>query len=138
MYLLNKNYLTIKVDGNKLFYYSKIDIVPTQEEFEDIKIALTNYFIAISKSQKKFYQIIKVDNANLSSIYNYTTVISWICEFFQTQYDIFNNYLHCTIIVLDNTFIRNSISLYLNTYTQAKPVHFTTCLSKIDKFLALY
>ena len=138
MYLLNEKYLTIELKGNKLYYYSKIDIVPTKEEFEDIVKVLKNYFIAISKSKKKFFQIIKMDNAGLTSLYNYTTIIGWICEFFQTQHEILNDYLICTIIVLDNTIIRNSINFYLKTYTPSKPVHFTDSLLEVNTFIDLY
>ena len=82
MYILEENYLQIEVKDNKLIYYTEIDIIPTEEEFKKITDSLLNYFAAIQKTKKKFYQIMKIDNATVSSIYNYTTVIQWICNFF--------------------------------------------------------
>tara|TARA_Y100001958_G_C21236823_1_gene563453 strand:- start:1227 stop:1643 length:417 start_codon:yes stop_codon:yes gene_type:complete len=138
MYILDEEYLQIEVKENKLIYYSQIDIIPTDKQFEKIKTSLINYFTAIEKTKKKFYQIMKIDNATISSIYNYTTIIKWICNFFSTQHHIFDNYLKCTIIIIDNAFIKGAINLVLKAYEPSRPIHFITNLDEIDDLLALY
>ena len=80
----------------------------------------------------------KIDNATISSIYNYTTIIKWICNFFSTQHHIFDNYLKCTIIIIDNAFIKGAINLVLKAYEPSRPIHFITNLDEIDDLLALY
>ena len=55
MYILDEEYLQIEVKENKLIYYSQIDIIPTDKQFEKIKTSLINYFTAIEKTKKKFY-----------------------------------------------------------------------------------
>jgi len=138
MYILDEEYLQIEAKENKLIYYTEIDIIPTDKQFEKIKSSLINYFTAIEKTKKKFYQIMKIDNATISSIYNYTTVIKWICNFFSTQHHIFDHYLKCTIIIIDNAFIKGSINLVLKAYEPSRPIHFITDLDEIDDLLALY
>lgn len=138
MYILEEDYLQIEVKDNKLIYYSEIDIIPTETEFKKITDALLNYFTAIEKKNMSFYQIFKIDNATIANIYNYSNVIKWICDFFRTQHPIFDKYLRCTIIIIDNSFIKNSINLVLSTYTTARPVYFITDLDKLDDLLKLH
>ena len=138
MYILNEEYLQIEVKDNKLIYYSKLNIIPNEEDFNKIVKVLTSYMTAIEKSKKPFYQIMLIDNATLTSIYNYTTVISWICNFFMEQHPILEKYLLCTVIIIDNTFIKNAINLVLKTYTSVRPVHFITDLDELDPLLKLY
>lgn len=138
MYILDEEYLQIETKENKLIYYTDINIIPTEKQFEKIKTSLINYFTAIEKTKKNFYQIMKIDNATVSSIYSYTTIIQWICNFFSTQHHIFDKYLKCTIIIIDNVFIQGAINLVLKAYQTSRPVHFITDLDKIDDLLALY
>jgi len=138
MYILDEDYLQIEVKGNKLIYYSEIDIIPTEIQFKKVTEALKNYFAAIEKKNKNFYQIFKIDNATIASIYNYSTVISWICEFFRTQHPIFDKYLKCSVIIIDNLFIKTSINMVLSAYPTARPVHFITDLNELDGLLNSY
>lgn len=138
MYILDEDYLQIEVKDNKLIYYSEIDIIPTETEFEKAKDALLNYFTAVEKKNKSFYQIFNIDNASISSIYNYSSVIKWICNFFSTQHHIFEKYLKCSIIIIDNAFIKNTINLVLKAYEPARPIHFITDLDELDGLLKLY
>ena len=138
MYILDEDYLQIEVKDDKLIYYSEIDIIPIETEFKKITDALLNYFSAIEKKKKSFYQIFKIDNASISSIYNYSTVISWICTFFRTQHPIFDKYLRCTVIIIDNSFIKTSINLVLSAYKPARPVYFITDLNELDNLLKLH
>ena len=138
MYILDEKYLQIETVDNKLIYYSKLDNVPTEEEFEKVKEILSNYFSNIEKSQKKFYQIMKVDNATIISIYHFRQVIKWICNFFSTKHYIFENYLKCSIIIIDNKFIQKSINLLLKAYEPSRPIHFITNLDNLNDLLKLY
>ena len=135
MYILDEKYLQIEAKDNKLIYYSELNIIPTEEEFKKATDSLINYFTAIEKSKKHFFQIMKLDNVNISSIYNYTTVIQWICKFFGTQHHIFEKYLKCTIVIIDNSFIKNTINIVLSTYPTARPVHFINDLNKLNELL---
>ena len=36
MYILDEDYLQIEVKGNKLIYYSEIDIIPTEIQFKKV------------------------------------------------------------------------------------------------------
>lgn len=138
MYILDEEYLQVEVKDDKLIYYSEIDILPTEKEFEKVKTSLMNYFTAIEKKKKKFYQIFKIDNATIASIYNYSTVINWICDFFRSQHPIFDKYLKCSIVIIDNSFIKNAINLVLAAYPPARPVHFITDLDDLDPLLKSY
>ena len=138
MYILDENYLQIEVKDDKLIYYSEIDIIPTETQFKKITDALLIYFKAIEKKNKSFYQIFNIDNASISSIYNYSSVIKWICKFFQTQHHIFDKYLKCSIIIIDNSFIKNAINIVLAAYPTARPIHFITNLDELDDLLKLY
>jgi hypothetical protein len=138
MYILDENYLQIEVKDNKLIYYSEIDIIPTKEEFKKITDSLLNYFTAIEKKNTSFYQIFKIDNASITSIYNYSSIILWICDFFRTQDNIFAEYLRCSIIIIDNSFIKKSINLVLSAYRTVRPVYFITDLDELDDLLKLH
>jgi len=138
MYILDKDYLQIEIKDNKLIYYSELDIIPTETQFKEAEEVLLNYISAIDKKKIKFYQIFNVDNASISSIYNFSTVILWICNFFQTQHDIFEKYLRCTVIIIDNSFIKNSINLVLKAYEHARPIYFIVDIDELDDLLKLH
>ncbi len=138
MYILDEDYLQIEVKDNKLIYYTEIDIIPTEKEFEKAKGALLNFFAAIEKKKKSFYQIFNINNATITSIYNYSSVIKWICDFFRTLHPIFDKYLKCSIIIIDSSFIKNTINIVLEAYPSARPVHFITDLDELDPLLKSY
>ena len=138
MYILDKDYLQIEIKDNKLIYYSELDIIPTETQFKEVEEVLLNYISAIDKKKIKFYQIFNVDNASISSIYNFSTVILWICNFFQTQQDIFEKYLKCTVIIIDNSFIKNSINLVLKAYEPTRPIYFIVDIDELDDLLKLH
>ena len=138
MYILDEDYLQIEVKNDKLIYYSEIDIIPTEEQFEKIKTCLINYYTAIEKKNKHFFQIFKIDNATITSIYNYSTVMKWITEFFRSQHHIFDKYLKCSIVIIDNSFITNAINVIISAYPTARPVHFIVDLDDLDPLLKSY
>tara|TARA_Y100000768_G_scaffold320539_1_gene256348 strand:+ start:1433 stop:1849 length:417 start_codon:yes stop_codon:yes gene_type:complete len=138
MYIFDEDYLQIEIKDNKLIYYSELDIIPTETQFKEAEEALLNYFAAIEKKKITFYQIFNIDNASISSIYNYSTVISWICNFFHTQHNIFEKYLRCTVIIIDNLFMKNSINLVLKAYQPARPIYFIVDLDELDDLLKLH
>ena len=80
----------------------------------------------------------KVDNATIISIYHFRQVIKWICNFFSTKHYIFENYLKCSIIIIDNKFIQKSINLLLKAYEPSRPIHFITNLDNLNDLLKLY
>ena len=90
------------------------------------------------KKKITFYQIFNIDNASISSIYNYSAVISWICNFFHTQHDIFEKYLRCTVIIIDNSFIKSSINLILKAYEPTRPIYFIMDLDELNDLLKLH
>ena len=138
MYILDEKYLQIETVENKLIYYSKLDNVPTKEQFEKVKETLSDYFLNIEKSQNKFYQIMKLDNATITSMCHFRKVIKWICKFFSTKHYIFENYLKCSVIIIDNTFIQKTINILLKAYEPSRPIHFITDLNELNDLLKLY
>ena len=95
MYLLDEKYLQININENKLIFNTDINIIPNKIEFEKIKEILCNYFLAIKKSKKKFFQIFKINNATINTIYNYKEIIQWTCDLFNEHRYIFREYLYC-------------------------------------------
>lgn len=134
MYILDKPYLQIELLGNKLIYYSDMNICPTRDELLDIENVLLNFFEKFIEKKEKFIQIMNVNNTTISCLVSFYDTINAIKKIYCTEIslELFNNYLICTVIIIDNKFIKNAIQLGLNTYNNIKPIHIISNLDEID------
>ena len=137
--LYTDNYIEISLDKNKLMYtiYST-EQLPDMDSVLKIQENLNIFFSTISKTNKKFYQIFIFNNIRISSLLEFTDRVEVMVKFFRSHYNLFFKQLLCSIIVLDNSVIKNTMDLTFKIIPPTKPVHFIKNKDEIEIYLDKY
>jgi hypothetical protein len=132
-------FLDIKLDKNKLIYtIYTVNKLPDIDTILKIQNILTIFFETLSKSNKQFYQIFIFNKVNISSLLNFTDCVEIMTAFFLKQHLLFKKLLLCSIMVLDNSLIKNSMNLIFKIYTPTRPLHFINDKNEIEDCINIY
>lgn len=121
--LLENECILITLKKNVLYhqFYNKM---PDKDDLTNIAEVIQNFYNICEENNKKFYHIYNFNNISIFSLPNFTSNMDIIKTFFLKNYKIFEKYLYCSCMIIQNSFVRNCIKMVLNLYTPTKPISF--------------
>lgn len=108
---------------------------PDRDSIENYKKIFEATYDTFKESTIMFYHLFIFKNVGVRCIIGLSDVLSEMIDFFKQFKDVFENYLECNIVLIDNIILRNALNLALVTYKPVKEIYFIKEENEIDNYI---